>query len=187
MENEEAVEKASKFLMFFPATISWLCIVAQIVLTFVLWNNYYGVDALVYVGYGFWALGAIFGIIPIIQFRRKGGVNKGDSYVKTTKVVSTGLYAIVRHPQYLAGIIISLALAFMSQHWVVDILILPPIITTYFDAINEDKRLIKKFGDEYKHYMKKVPRLEPISGTIRWLIRSIKRKKESTEIASEEI
>ena len=39
------------------------------------------------------------GLLPIITFRRKGGVAKGESYIKTTVLVDTGIYAIVRHPQ----------------------------------------------------------------------------------------
>ncbi|NHJ03346.1 MAG: isoprenylcysteine carboxylmethyltransferase family protein [Candidatus Heimdallarchaeota archaeon] len=175
MEEEEANEESNmSFRMFIPVTITWLCIVTQIILTFVLWDNFYDLDFLVYIGYVFWGLGAIFGVIPIIQFKMQGGVKKGESYIKTTKVVSTGLYAIVRHPQYLAGIIISIALAFISQYWIVDVLVIPTIICTYIDTFNEDKRIIMKFGEEYKEYMRKVPRLEPISGTLRWIIRKIR-------------
>jgi len=145
-------------------------------LTFVKWDNYYGYNFLVYIGYGFWGLGAIFGILPIIHFRRKGGVKKGESYIRTTTLVTTGLYAIVRHPQYLAGILISLSLAFMSQHWVVIILVIPPIICTYFDTLNAEKILVEKFGEEYIRYKKQVPRLYPILGITKLIIRKVRKK-----------
>ena len=161
--------------MLIPSIITWIFIISQIICTFVLWDNYYGLDFLVYIGYGIWVLAAIFGVLPIFHFKSHGGVNKGDSYMKTTKIVTTGLYAIVRHPQYLAGILISLALVCMSQHWLVDVFIIPPIFLTYFDAKREDKRLLEKFGEEYQLYMKKVPSIEPISGLIRWIIRNIKK------------
>jgi protein-S-isoprenylcysteine O-methyltransferase Ste14 len=115
----------------------------------------------------------VFGILPMIQFRLQGGVEKGDSYIKTTKLVTSGLYAVVRHPQYLASVIISIALAFMSQHWLVAILVLPPIIFTYIDTSQEDKVLIEKFGEEYERYKRQVPKMEPISGIIRLIIRKI--------------
>ena len=105
----------------------------------------------------------------------QGEVNKGDSYIKTTKLVTTGLYAIVRHPQYLAGIIISIALAFMSQHWVVIILVLPPIICTYIDTFNAEKGILKKFGEEYEEYRKQVPRLTPVYGVLKLIIRKIRK------------
>ena len=164
------------FVDLLPVTITWISITAQIVLTFVLWGNYYDKDIIQYIGYGLWVIGAIFGILPIFHFKRKGGVKKGDSYIKTTSLVTTGLYSIVRHPQYLAGIIISIALAFMSQHWVIIILVIPPIICTYFDTLNAEKKLIEKFGQEYLLYKKQVPRLYPVFGVIKLVVRK-KRKK----------
>jgi protein-S-isoprenylcysteine O-methyltransferase Ste14 len=148
------------------------------VLTFVKWNNYYDLDYLGYIGYGFWALGAIFGILPIIIFRRKGGVKKRDSYIKTTTIVNTGLYAIVRHPQYLAGIYISIALAFMSQHWIIILLVIPTIACTYIDTLTADKRLIEKFGEDYSLYKKQVPALNPLIGLVMLIIRKTKQKRE---------
>ncbi len=149
-------------------------------LTFVKWDNYYGQDFLVYIGYGFWVFGAIFGVLPIIHFRLKGGVKKGESYIKTKTLVTTGLYAIVRHPQYLAGIIISIALAFMSQHWVVIILVIPPIICTYFDTLKAEEKLVGKFGEEYIIYKKQVPRLYPLLGIIKLIVRKARKKEEET-------
>jgi protein-S-isoprenylcysteine O-methyltransferase Ste14 len=170
---EQTEKKNLRFINFLPVTLTWIAIIAQIILTFVLWDNYYDIDILVYIGYGFWGLGAVFGILPMIQFRLQGGVEKGDSYIKTTKLVTSGLYAVVRHPQYLASVIISIALAFMSQHWLVAILVLPPIIFTYIDTSQEDKVLIEKFGEEYERYKRQVPKMEPISGIIRLIIRKI--------------
>ncbi len=178
MAKENVEEEKVGFRVYILSLIILACIAAQIVLTFTLWDNYYNLDVVLYIGYALWVLGAIFGVIPIFHFKNRGDVGKGESYMKTKKIVTSGLYVIVRHPQYLSGILISIALACMSQHWLVDILILPPIIFTYIDAKREDRKLIKKFGEEYIEYMKKVPGLEPISGIIRWVIRTIKKRKE---------
>ena len=175
--NESSSEQKMNWADFLPMIITWCCIVAQIILTFVLWSSYYDLDVLVYVGYVFWVLGAIFGIVPIIQFRRKGKVAKGDSYIKTTKLVRTGLYAIVRHPQYIAAIIISIALAFMSQHWVVIILVTPTIGMTFIDTQRADKRLIEKFGEEYENYRKEVPRMTPLYGILKLIGRKVRKEK----------
>ena len=175
MKTKQEKEKPD-FKMFIPSIISWIFIISQIVCTFVLWDNYYGLDFLVYIGYAVWVIAALFGVLPIFKFKSHGGIKEGDSYMKTTKIVTSGLYAIVRHPQYLAGILISLALACMSQHWLIVVFIVPPIILTYFDAKREDRRLIEKFGDDYRLYIKKVPGLEPISGLMRYIVRSTKKK-----------
>jgi len=49
---------------FLPVTISWVTIVLQIILTFVLWDNYYDIYGLVIVGYIFWALSVVCGVLP---------------------------------------------------------------------------------------------------------------------------
>ena len=169
------LERKFNLVDVIPVTITWMCIIAQIVLTFVLWDNFYELGFLVYIGYALWALGAIFGIVPIIQFRLKGGVEKGKSYVQTKRLVTTGLYAIVRHPQYIASIIISMALVCMSQHWVVIVLLLPPIVLTYIDTRRADKALVIKFGEEYELYQKEVPRMMPLYGILKLLIRKLRK------------
>jgi protein-S-isoprenylcysteine O-methyltransferase Ste14 len=93
---------------------SWRCsgailgasilIVAQYALAFFVFKLP-GMKALQWVGWGIWVLSLIFGIGPIFILRRRGGVEKGKSYVQTTKLVDTSLYAVVRHPQYLGGIL----------------------------------------------------------------------------------
>ncbi|MCK4530540.1 MAG: hypothetical protein KAU44_05130, partial [Candidatus Marinimicrobia bacterium] len=49
-------------------------------------------------GWIFWGIGMGLVMSPIIMFPRRGGVKKGRSFVHTTKLVDTGIYAIVRHP-----------------------------------------------------------------------------------------
>ena len=157
-----------------PVTVTWVTIVTQIILTFVLWDNYYDIYGLVIVGYIFWAFSIVCGILPIITFRRKGGVSKGSTYIKTTNLVNTGIYSVVRHPQFLAGILWSIALAFISQHWVVDIMVLPVIVCTYIDSIRANEKLILKFGQDYRDYMFKVPGLNIAWGIIKLLSRKLK-------------
>ncbi|MCG3220251.1 MAG: isoprenylcysteine carboxylmethyltransferase family protein [Candidatus Heimdallarchaeota archaeon] len=166
-----------KLLEFFPVTITWISILSQIILTFVLWSNYYDVYGLVIVGYIFWGFSVIFGLLPIFTFRKKGDLPEKSSYIHTTKLVDTGIYAIVRHPQFLAGILWSVALVFLSQHWVVDILFIPVIITTYVDSQRANKDLLEKFGEDYRDYMKRVPNLNVIWGIILLVIHNIKKEK----------
>ena len=41
------------------------------------------------------------------------------------------------------------------------------IILLWFAVIEEEKRNIEKFGDAYRDYMKRVPRINPIAGIVR--------------------
>ena len=145
------------------------CTVAQIVLSFFI-SNQEGIEALRYTGYGLWTLSAIFGIWPIITFRSKGGVPEGQSYMKTTAVVDSGLYAVVRHPQYLAGILINLAMILLVQHWLVTVLGIIPMLLTCLDAIKADQYCIEKFGEGYERYMERVPRLNVLLGIARLIL-----------------
>lgn len=124
-----------------------------------------------YAGYAVWVVSMIFGWLPIFIFKKKGGVAKGKSYVHTTTLVTTGLYGIVRHPQYTAGILWSLALLLISQHVIVILLGIIVMPLLYIDIIKADQSAIKKFGDEYREYMKKVPRTNFMLGIFRHLKR----------------
>jgi protein-S-isoprenylcysteine O-methyltransferase Ste14 len=115
--------------------------------------------ALQWVGWAIWVLSVIFGIGPIFILRRYGGVAKGDSYVKTSRLVDTSLYAIVRHPQYLGGILFALALILIGQHWLVIVLGIIAMLLIYLDIQVADQECIEKFGAEYRQYMLRVPQI----------------------------
>jgi len=138
---------------------------------FIFYFNYGENLALKIFGMVLWILSAFLGWFPIYTFRKKGGVPKGEGFVKTTKLVTTGVYSIVRHPQYLAGMLLGFSFILISQHWLVLVLGIPFITIFYIAALDEDKSCIKKFGDSYKEYMKNVPRVNLIIGIIRYLFK----------------
>jgi protein-S-isoprenylcysteine O-methyltransferase Ste14 len=147
-------------------------LVVQIVLVFIFdIFNKAGFDAVMYTGWVIWAFSLLLGWLPIFIFKRKGGVPKGKSFVHTTVLVDSGLYSIVRHPQYTSGILFSLSLILISQSWLILAIGAVAIPLMYVDIIMADKYEVEKFGNEYKHYMKKVPRTNIILGIIRLLIR----------------
>ena len=88
-------------------------------------------------------------VFPTFEFRKKGGVRKGKSYIHTTKLVDTGIYSIIRHPQYVTFIMWAIAGMLLFQHWIIILLGIPVIPLTYIDLINADKDAIEKFGDDY--------------------------------------
>ena len=144
--------------------------VGQIVLSVVLYNKE-GSDWLENAGWIVLAISAVFGWLPIFTFRRKGGVEKKKSYIQTTKLVDSGIYGIVRHPQYLAGIFLSIALPLIAQHWIVAVFGAAAILIYYLDTFTEEKSCIDKFGDEYRLYMERVPRINFFLGIVRQLSR----------------
>ena len=55
----------------------------------------------------------------------------------------------------------------LFQPWVVILVGIPIIPLTYIDLLKADKDGIDKFGEDYKAYMKKVPRANFLLGIIR--------------------
>ena len=107
-------------------------------------------------------------LAPIIMFPRHGGIPKGKSFVHTTKLVDTGIYAVVRHPQYTGGIYaIFVTTLLWYPHWLFAVLGVIGATLTYLDILEEDKRLIGKFGNDYLAYMERVPRMNFMLGIIR--------------------
>jgi protein-S-isoprenylcysteine O-methyltransferase Ste14 len=151
---------------FLLSSIAGVLTVAQIVLAFVLKRPC--LKTLEWAGWiCLWTSG-IFGMLPVITFRRKGGVAKGESYMKTTVLVDTGIYAIVRHPQGgTAWLLINLGVMLIAQHWSSVVLGLVSLVLVYADAFKADQYCIEKFGDAYRQYMERVPRVNFVAGIMR--------------------
>ena len=145
-------------------------LLTQIVLVFVFAKiSEDRISVITYTGLVTWGLSAVFGWLPIFIFKRKAGVPKGKSFVNTTILVKDGLYALVRHPQYTAGILFSLALILISQNCFIVVIGVVAMVLMYIDIIVADKHEITKFGDDYKQYMREVPRVNFLLGIIRLL------------------
>lgn len=165
---------------------SWKCsfsilaisimIVAQYVLAFFVYKLP-GLKFLQGLGWGVWVLSLIFGFGPILIFRRFGGVARGKSYVQTTKLVDTSLYSIVRHPQYLSGILFNLALMLLAQHWLVILIGIVSMGLIYVEIRNADQEGLDKFGDTYRVYMQRVPQMNILLGIFRLLQAKWKRNR----------
>jgi len=140
--------------------------IGQIVCAFLLYDP--AASAMkINIGWGVMLVSAVFGWLPIFTFRRKGEI-ADKSYVSTTVLVDSGVYQIVRHPQYLAGILFSLSLMLLCQHWLVIALGAISTALIYLDIREADQEGIDKFGDEYRAYMQRVPRANILLGIIRY-------------------
>ena len=147
-----------------------LCIlcfpVNPLVLTGVLETHFY--PALFVVGWVVWAFGMVLVMAPVIVFPRRGGVPKGKSFVNTTRLVDTGIYGMVRHPQYLGGVFaIFITTLLWYPHWLFGVLGVAGVVVVYMGAREEDQCLIQQFGNDYIRYMQRVPRMNILAGTIR--------------------
>jgi protein-S-isoprenylcysteine O-methyltransferase Ste14 len=146
--------------------------ILQVILAFFVFRDP-KIPALGVAGWVIWAFGTVFAIMPIFILRTRGNVPEGKSYMETTALVDTGIYAIVRHPQGgTAGILLSLALALIGQHWVLAILAAVGMVLISVDTFNSDQACIEKFGQEYVRYMQRVPRVNFVTGILRLLVQA---------------
>ncbi len=84
-----------------------------------------------------------------------------ESDAAASGVIHEGPFARVRHPLYLSAILFYLALLFFNPT-ILSILIFLIIFGFYdFIARYEEKILTEKYGEDYRKYMKSVPRWIP--------------------------
>ena len=137
---------------------------------------FFGICSLFYVGWVLLPVALFFLFSFSIYLKRDGKPGEGKSLMDTTILVDSGTYAIVRHPQALGVILLMIASIFISQHWLLAIVGIIVSASGYRIQVNLEKGLLVKFGDNYKHYMEKVPRMNFLLGLIRLLRRRRKER-----------
>lgn len=157
--------------MLFQGIILTLAFVGQIVTTVVVYTQA-PFAWLQNVGWIILYASALFGWWPIFAFRRWGEVKKGKGYIHTQTLVVRGPYAIVRHPQYLSGILLAISMSLLSQKVLAIVLGAIAAGMTVAGIEQEDETNRTKFGAAYEEYAERVPELDPLTGLIRWLKRS---------------
>jgi protein-S-isoprenylcysteine O-methyltransferase Ste14 len=104
----------------------------------------------------FFVLGAWLGIEGT-----KGTSMKVADTHRSEKVVTTGVYSIVRHPQYVGGLLAHVGISFLLSAWY-SLLSTPFMIAVvYLISRKEEIELVKEFGEDYESYQKRVPMLMP--------------------------
>jgi protein-S-isoprenylcysteine O-methyltransferase Ste14 len=127
--------------------------------------------SLVYVGWTI-LLGAMALVaLPLVLLPRKGQAPRGGGVTRTTAVVTTGLYAVIRHPLYLGWMLVHIALVPIAQHWLVALVAVAGAACVYLICMHEERRLLSRFGEEYARYMGVVPRINLLTGFVRLLRR----------------
>ena len=76
-------------------------------------------------------------------------------------IIKAGVFGTVRHPLYLGSVLFYLGLLILNISIVSFIIWLIIIVFYNYIARYEEKLLLDKFGDDYRHYMAEVPRWLP--------------------------
>jgi len=80
---------------------------------------------------------------------------------RTENIVTVGIYSIVRHPQYLGGLLAHAGISFLLSAGYSVLLTPLTVLLIYLISKKEEEELIKEFGKKYEAYKKKVPMLIP--------------------------
>jgi len=97
-------------------------------------------------------------------------------YIRKAKVlIKYGIYKLIRHPLYMGWILsVFIATIFLYQHWIFIVIGTFGVATLYLISIEEERLNNRQFGNSYKNYMEKVPRMNLVLGFIKILKKSNK-------------
>ncbi|MFW9903790.1 MAG: methyltransferase family protein [Candidatus Thorarchaeota archaeon] len=104
-------------------------------------------------------------IISIVLWISLKGVSEVTLKVaethKAEKVITTGVYSVIRHPQNLGALLAHIGISVLLSAWYS--LSLTPLLVIYIYLISwkEEKELVKEFGSDYEEYQKQVPMFIP--------------------------
>jgi protein-S-isoprenylcysteine O-methyltransferase Ste14 len=100
--------------------------------------------------------GAWLGIKGVTEI----GLEAAETH-RPERVISTGLYARMRHPQYTGAILSHIGITFLFSSFY-SLLVSPIVIViNYVLCWKEEKELVREFGEEYENYRKSVPMFIP--------------------------
>ena len=105
------------------------------------------------------------GAVWIIQAQRHLGRNITISISTRDRheLVTTGPYSRVRHPLYSAGMIESTGVCLLTSNWFVTLSAGLFWILIVLRTPREEQKLMERFGDDYRNYVRQVGRFVPRS------------------------
>ena len=82
--------------------------------------------------------------------------------IQVPALVTDGVYARVRHPIYLAFLLMQISLLFLTSNWFIGLCGIAIIVAVIAIRVPEEERLLtNRFGDEYRNYQKRTGALLP--------------------------
>ncbi len=105
------------------------------------------------------------GVDLLIKQGRSSGKVEGSAnfaFENTTRLVTTGIYAYIRHPLYASLLYLAWGVYAKAPWSVIGLLLAAAAsIFLYLTALKEEEENVRSFGAEYEAYMKKTRRFIP--------------------------
>jgi len=115
-------------------------------------------------------------IPPFFLLKKHGGTPEGGPFFETHVTVDRGLYAVVRHPQYLGYMFLVLGFVLLSQHVLTAAVGIAAVVFFYLHTVQEDRFCRVHLGDKYVAYCSRVPRINIVAGLVRYVMKGRGRK-----------
>ena len=101
------------------------------------------------VGLAIFLLGLVILLIATINF----------ATTSFDEPITKGIYRFSRHPMYLSTFLIYFGVSIASASWVFLLLAIIELILTHYAKPHEEHYCLEKYGDAYRKYMNKTPKL----------------------------
>ncbi|AEK19809.1 methyltransferase family protein [Methanococcus maripaludis] len=151
MVNKEALKRAGLFAPVIgrEKIAYWVYQISTIlILLYLLFLKIRADSEWFYIGLVTYSLGIILYGASIITYAKP----------KLSGINLNGLYRVSRNPMYVAYFISLLGCVFLTQSWILLVLLICFQISAHWIILSEERWCIKEFGEEYLKYMNRVRR-----------------------------
>ncbi|MGE5251204.1 MAG: methyltransferase family protein [Bacteroidota bacterium] len=107
----------------------------------------------------------LYGVQSLRRQGRPGGTRAGDrsllAFETTTSLVTTDIYALIRHPLYASLLLLAWGVFFKVLSWMSGLLVAAATLFLVATARADEAECIRFFGEEYRTYMRKTKMFIP--------------------------
>jgi protein-S-isoprenylcysteine O-methyltransferase Ste14 len=146
-------------------TVAFVVLYGVLIVFLVLFYDSARLEVPLYLGWGILIVGIIF--LFLASRSRRGARESGEKGESKGALIESGMYAFVRHPEFLGHMLIFVALVLITQYWASILVGVMLVVLLYLAMLEEEKGNLEKFGDAYERYMRRVPRINLIAGFMR--------------------
>ena len=125
------------------------------------------------IGLGYLALAIVYNRCAILYAQQIRPCPTRRQFLRNNQVVDRGVYALVRHPQYLGYALLNVGLSALNLSWATAVLAILAFLFFYLQSGQEERFCHQQMGAAYATYCQRVPRFNLLLGLFRTLSRKL--------------